>query len=359
MNRGFCYYFKSGLSTAANVVYRGGQFFRYYLYFFATIIGRLIPFFGAVFPVADMRRAKIAKNEKTLSFVRSFKGVDSANGFGTAVLSLSLELMVLLGGFAAFGMLGYGLYVLGEYIGVAVSMNNPRILAVIIALPAAVAALIFAVAVIIMFAPMPYIIDSNKNVSATGVMTAATETMRRSGKATCFLNKFIPLLIKAAYLTAAYFVLYGILHIDAITADVAIFISAGWVVIALVIYMLFAPIFTLGSDIANAMLFSDISLDPAAMNNRTKGVFIKKARENTLEGRGLDSNLYRLFDSVPPKRDSAPDTKYVPPTDYEAKMRLFTETTEPAENEDSAYESAAEVTPDETTKEINDGVDEL
>ena len=371
MDRGFLHYFGAGMRTAWRVVLKGGRFFRYYLYFFASLIGRCIPFFGAVFPVADVRKAKIAKKEGDIAVIRSFEGIESGNKFGSAVLALSIELLIILGGLAVIGAFGYGFAVLGRIIGLLADMRDPDVLAIVFAVPFIAAAVGYFIAAAVMFAPTAYVVDSHKKVTATGVMGSAVETMKRAGKITCFLNTAVPLMIKAAYLTLAWLVfelLSGITSIDPIAV---VLLCVLWLIVALAVYVVFAPVFTMAADIANTSLFEDIALDPEALDMRAKGIFVKRAEVNTLENKGLDSNLNRLFDEEEEKSFSSPDTKYVPPTDYEPKMTDYKEKTEtdtqdkaaeesekpreyviPSESEEPAAEEKAEEKTEAKTEEV-------
>ncbi len=353
MNRGFKYYFGNGMRTAAKVLYSGGGYLKYLLYYFASAIGRLIPFFGAIFWVSDIRRAKIAKREGTLTVTRAFGGVDGGNKFGATVLSVTLVILIALGGAAALCALAYGFWLFGYLLGASAAMTRPEILAAVFALPCLAGAVLFALGVGIMFAPVPYIVDSNKKVSATAVMVAATETMRRSGKFAYFLSVFVPVLVKAAYLAAAYGVLYAIVQL--VSSPVLLLIlCAVWILIALAVFAAFAPLFTLASDIAVTELFEDISLDPSALENRTKGVFVLKAHGCGADMNGLDGDLNRLFDAAPEPQDRKEDVRYVPPTDYEPKMGVFRESDDGAENEGSA-ESAESAESVEITEQDRNG----
>lgn len=321
MNRGFVYYFGKGLRLAAKAVLKSGKFLQYYVYYFMGLLGRMIPFFGAIFPVADVRRAKILEREGELTVVRPFGGVEKGSAFGTALLCIAIEMLILAGGLFVFAAVGYGLAYLGNSVGILVEMQDPEILAVIFAAPAAVAALVYTVLTLLFFAPTPYILDSNEKIGATSVLTACMETMRQGGKLTCLLNVLVPILIKAAYIGLSLLVLY---LLNGITAGILGFIVClVWILLALSGYIVFAPILTLACTIANTGLFADISLDPAALDNRTKGVFIKYSRTNRLEQSGLDSNLLNLFDNPPEPPVKPAASGYSVPSEPAPKMQEF------------------------------------
>ena len=162
MNRGFAFYFAKGMRTAAKSILKGGKLLQYYIYFFASLIGRLIPFVGMIFFVSDVRRAKIAKDEGELTILRPFGGVENGASFGAAVLSSLLLLLLLLGGLSIAAGIGYGLYIGGYAFGKAVDVNQPATLGVVFAIPAIAAALVYIVVMLLLFAPVPYIIDTNE-----------------------------------------------------------------------------------------------------------------------------------------------------------------------------------------------------
>lgn len=342
MNRGFVFYFGKGMRTAAGVLLKGGQYLQYYVYFFMRMLGICIPVFGAIFPVADVRRAKIVAREKELTVTRAFGGVETGSSFGTALLAGTIKFLVLLGGTAALCGVGALLWHLGGYVGKTVDMTNPDILAAVFTAPAALAALVYAVAVLLLFAPLSYVLDSNKKIGATAALTASEETMRQGGKVTCFLNTAIPLLIKLAFAALAVGVMFPIARMSSETASMVLTIV--WILIVAVVYLVFAPLFTVASDVANACLFQDISLDPAAMNNRTKGLFITRCRtENSLQSKGRDERLEDLFEKSG-EAVTPPDTKYVPPTDWQERMGVYDPAADPKDGTDGSAQTTGEGT---------------
>lgn len=117
MNRGFAFYFAKGVRTAAKTILKGGKLLQYYIYFFASLIGRLLPIIGMNFFVSDVRRAKIAKDEDDLVILRTFGGVEKGASFGTAVLSGLIVLLLLLGGLCIAAAIGGLLFLLGRAVG--------------------------------------------------------------------------------------------------------------------------------------------------------------------------------------------------------------------------------------------------
>lgn len=300
MNRGFAFYFAKGMRTAAKSILKGGKLLQYYIYFFAGLIGRLLPFVGMIFFVSDVRRAKIAKDEGDLTILRPFGGVEKGASFGAAVLSSLLLLLLLLGGLSIAAGIGYGLYIGGYAFGKAVDVNPPAILGVVFAIPAIAAALVYMIALLLLFAPVPYIIDTNEKIGASAALTASVETMRRGGKLTCFLNVVVPLLIKSAYCGLVYGIWWGLMLLVGYKIVVLVSVSIVWAAIALVGYIVFAPVFTLATTVANTCLFEDISLDPAALDNRTKGVFVKRSRiHDRTDPAALENDLLDLFETEP------------------------------------------------------------
>ena len=347
MNRGFKYYFGRGMRTAVGTLLKGGKYFRYYAYFFAALLGRAVPIAGCLIPVADVRRAKTARDERELTVARSFGGVETGCSVGTAILVSLIKGLVTAGGAIACIALGALLFFAGTLLGTAVGMANARLLGIILAIPAALAAAAYVICVLLMYAPTAYMIDSFKNSHATGVLTAASETMRRGGKTTLFLNTAVPLLIKAVYLAAVGGVYYVLTLISAPVASVLLIVL--WLIISLGVYVVFAPVFTITGAVANVCLFDDIALDPESMNNRTKGLFITRcSTSGSLADKGRDASIESLFDSAEESAEP-PDTRYVPPTDYAEKMHVFKPEDE-AETEDRE-DTAADVNADRPAEE--------
>ncbi len=322
MNRGFGYYFVTSIRTSAKTVLKGGNIFKYYIWFFARLLGTFIPFLNAIFPVAAVRQAKIAKTDGEIAVIRSFGGVESWRSFGTVLLTMTLKGLIYIGGLLVIAAIDAVLGFLGVVIGIAAGMKDYIILAVAFAAPAAIAIVIYSFALVLLFAPTSYLLDSNsEKAGATATLTAAVETMRRGGKFTCFLNAFVPYAIVAVYLgivSAVTFVLYS--FIGGVAGSLA---AVFWALIAFAALVAFAPVFALTARSANNELFRDIALEPTALDNRAKGVFIKKVRTNVLAQKGLDSDLLNLFDSTE-KAESVPKfTSYSEPGKPKRKVKTY------------------------------------
>ena len=340
MNRGFSFYFRRGFTIAWRAMLKQGKYLRYYVYCLAGLIGRCIPVFGALFPVTDVRRAKLLRDEGDMAVSRAFGGVETGNAVGTTMLAVIVKWLIIAGGMLAFCAIGALLGFFGYLIGLGAGMKNPYILAGVIAAPFAIAAIVYAVGALIWYAPLAYIIDSNKDLRLSGVLTASTETMRRGGKMTCFLNAAVPFIIKAAYVALALLVTYLItfLPVSVFTFLLELF----WILIAIVVFAIFAPVFTLTATVANTCLFDDIALDPASLNNRTKGLFITECKvDGALSAKGRDGTLESLFDKAEMHVEHA-DTRYVPPTDYVEKMRVYNPNAENAAADAQAEEKKSE-----------------
>jgi hypothetical protein len=322
MNRGFGYYFAKNIKAAAKTVLKGGNIFRYYVWFFAKLIGTFVPFLNAIFPVASVRMAKIAKTDGEISVIRSFGGVESWRSFGTVLLTMALKGLIFLGGLLVIAAVGVALGFLGAVIGTAAKMREPVLLAVVFAAPAAVAIVIYSFALVLLFAPTSYLLDSNsEKTGATATLTAAVETMRRGGKLTCFLNVCVPYVVIVAYLGAVSMFTFMLLSLFG--GNIGKLVAIIWALVALAAFVALAPVFTLGSIMANNELFRDIALEPSALDNRVKGVFIKKASVNTLKSQGLDSDLLNLFDSAEKAEPVAKFTSYTEPGESARKVKTY------------------------------------
>ena len=336
VNRGFQNYFKTAMRSATSAILKGGKIFRYYAYHCVSLIGYLIPLLNAIFPVANVRHAKIVKEEGQMPFARAFGGIDTGNAFGTAMLTFLIKYLIILGGVVVIGLIGGLLFVIGGFIASVTNMSQPQLLQIIFAAPAAIAEVIYVIVMLITYAPAAYIVDSNTNMRATEVLAASAETMRRDGKRTYFLNVFIPMLIRVAYVGLVTAVIYALMQIG--NYDVRVWSCVVVGIITLIPYLIFSPVLTLTTAIANNSLYEDIALDPASMSVSTKGVMIKRCSiNNSLADKGRDSNLEALFDSAPTVINTAPpDTKYVPPTDRAEKLRVYKEeVAEPTETNES------------------------
>ena len=344
MNRGFFEYFSKGLRTSASLLLKGGKYVRYYLYYFMSLLGRCIPVVGSVFWVADVRRAKIALREKELTVLRPLESVDTGRSFGTAVLSFWWQSLVFLGGLIAIGLLGALLFLCGRWIAWNLELQTLWVLPVVFLLPAIIAAAGYMLSMFLLFAPTAYLIDSGSKAGASCILAASVETMRRAGKGTYFLNVLVPQLCKAAYGGIAGLVFYLLSGLGSAASNAVASAVAGtvWAIVAIGLYIVFAPVLDLASSIANVQLFDDIAIDAETMNDRVKGLFVKRcAVGNALADKGRDESLESLFAKTPTERTDPPDTRYVPPTDWADKMKTFTDDDESgATDENGAQQSA-------------------
>ena len=122
MHRGFKFYYREGLKSSGNTIYRNKCFFRYILYFLAEFFGRILIIFNPHFNIANMRQGYVARKSNQLNFSSSFRNVGRRVPLGTYILTLCLEALILLAGIAAaaiiaaaLGALGYGISKIASY----------------------------------------------------------------------------------------------------------------------------------------------------------------------------------------------------------------------------------------------------
>lgn len=328
MNRGFGYYFNKNVKAAAKTVLHGGNLFKFYVSFFTWILYLIIPFLNAVTPVVSARRAQIASEENTVSPLRELSSADGGKSFGAALLCGVIRLFVTVGGLMVFAALGALLGYVGYAIGISVQISNPYLLPVIFAIPAAICAIVYLIATALLFAPCGYLLNSHSGkVSATSVLNASVQTMKRGGKGTCFLNAFVPYLIIGAMSSIASGGLYVINYLMRFS-EYALIACAVWIAVAAIIIMVFAPVFVLTHTMCNYDLFKDIALDPTALYNSDKGVFIKRVKTNTMSARGLDSNLAELFERTSESVIRS-DTAYSSPFEQSRQMHEYDPNAQP------------------------------
>ena len=200
------------------------------------------------------------RKENRLDFSSSFAKV--GRQFGTYLLTLCFEGLILLAGITAaailaavLGSIGYGISKIADY-------ENYRLLILMFAAPAAVILALYLFVSLLIFSPTAYIIANNEGVSAGETIGACYRSMINNGKFTVFFSYFVSGLLKSLYLAAfgigGYFVLTMF-----IPENYFLLALIGWVIISFAGYLTFAPILTLTNRVVKEHLFEDIVLDPA------------------------------------------------------------------------------------------------
>ena len=295
MHRGFIYYYREGLKSSRKTIYRNRCFFRYILYFLAEFFGRILIFFNPHFNIANIRQGYLIRKSNQFNFSSSFRNVGHRVSFGTYVLTLCLEGLILIAGIIAIALLAAILGSIGYGVSKIASYENYRLFILMFAAPSVPVLVLYVVVNLLIFSPTAYIIANNNGISAGETIGACYRTMINNGKMTVFLSYFISSLIKLLYLGALGVGGYFVIKLF-IPEKYFVVSLIGLSVIALAGYITFAPILTLANRVVKEHLFEDIVLDPVTAARINEKVNLSVCNGKKLKAEAASRNLASLFE---------------------------------------------------------------
>ena len=294
MNKGFAYYFRQAFKTAAQTVWKNKNLLKGMLYFFTTLVARLTVVLGAMVSLADVRQAKIAKNQRTVDIPQSFTKA-SQRPLWTMIVAVVLEALIYLGGFLLVSVVCGAIFALGLGIAQFVGSGSVNIILIIFAVPCLIIYAVYSIIFITIFSPTAYVIDSNPELSAGDVVSVCVSSMTNRGKLTVFLCIFIPSLVIGVVLgiIVGGFVLLSILLTG---QSYLTLLMVVWAVVSVLLLGFTVPAFTITKNLSLVLLFEDIALDPVNARKRTAGINIKKISGARVDREEVADNLSALFD---------------------------------------------------------------
>ena len=294
MNKGFAYYFRQAFKTSVQTIWKNKNVINSMLYFFMSLIARLTVIFGGMISLADVRQAKIARNERTVDVPQSLSKA-SQKPFWTMFVATVIEVLMYLGGFLLVSVVCGAIFSLGLIISQFVALKYVKLIYVIFAVPCLIIYLIYTIIVVAVFSPTAYVIDSNPELPAGEVVSVCVSSMKSRGKTTVILSVFVPLLIMLliAGVCAAGFVLI-LLYLRG--RKYTMLLMLVWAIASLLILGFTIPVITMTCNLSQVLLFEDIALDPVNARKRTAGINIKKISGAKLDREEIADNLDALFD---------------------------------------------------------------
>lgn len=294
MNKGFAYYFRQAFKISAKTVWKNKNLLKSVLYFFTSLVARLTVILGAMVSLADVRQAKIAKNQQKIDIPQSFNKA-SQKPLWTMVVASVLEFLMYIGGFLLVSIVCGAIFGLGLIIAEFVGRANYSLICIIFAVPCLIIYAVYTIIVLIMFAPTAYVIDSNPSISAGDAVSVCISSMKYRGKTTTFMCVFIPALIIGA---VAGVCAGGFALVISLFAGNSLIIPLMllWGIVSAVLLGLTVPTFNMTGNLALVLLYEDIALDPVNAQKRTAGINIKKISGARVDREEIADNLTALFD---------------------------------------------------------------
>ena len=355
MNRGFKTYFKEGLLKSYKTFKKKGNYLRYYLYWIASMVGKVIPFVSSAFLLSDVRIARLAKNHEQIAVARSFESTDNRESIRTMIWTSVIVGLLFISGVLFIGVFGFLSYLLAQSI---ITASNSSAASILI-FPAVILLLVFMALYPLFMAPTSYIVDTNNEIGVSNVIFNSIDSMKRTGKWTYTLINIVGLLPGLLIFTVG--IILFIILVQ--TSDIGFIIGSLLLFLFMALVLIVGPVFGMAGRIATILLFEDIVLDDFNRTKNISGVNIQKVKYSKLnkndKSQMLASQLVGLFDDVEEQTEVVETTEEVEQTEVvEEQTEVVEEETEEVEQtevveeETEVAEEQTEVA--ETTEEVQE-----
>ena len=354
MNKGFAYYFRQAVKLSSKAIYRNKNVLKSILYFCTSLVALATVVFGAAIPLANVRQAKICKNQQTVDVAQSFTKA-SKKSFWTMVVAFGIELLIYIGGFIMLSVVCAAIFAVGLTIAQFVDTRYFVLICIIFAVPDLIIYAVYSIIVLTVFSPTAYVIDTNPDLSAGDVVSVCVSSMKSRGKFTVCLCVFVPVLIVgliASVLGGGY------AAITLLTLGTKFFILAItlWSIVTAVVLGLTVPLFVMVKNTSLVLLFEDIALDPANARRRTAGINIKRIDGAKLDREEVADNLEALFDTgidaPSPSPDELQRKRKKSKKQYAQPAAEAAEPVQSAEEEQTVFEEIDEYPEDAATAQV-------
>ena len=368
MNRGFKYYFRKGIKASGKTMVKNKNYIKYFLYGIAEIIGRMLILPGLIFDLANVRLAKLVRDEQNITISDTFKSGSKAKSLWTLVLVYLMMGILFVTGATFIVILTAICALIGAAFGVAFGEDVIAIMAILFAVPGVIVLIVYSIIAPFYMTPATYIIDSDENATMATVLKKCFKAMRKTGKRTTFHNYLMPALIKVAYIivygviTGIFFALTMLLKEMEVISKVCYLVTLIVFLIAVAGYIFGAPILSLTTKVANYSLCEDLVENPEG-NKKVNGLYVKKFEKRYVPVKSLESSLTLLFDETEDENiilkenlkqaKSEPNVEDTNNTDLENNNDV-----EEASDVENNVEATTEEAPVEETQSVTEKVQE-
>ena len=304
MNRGFAFYFRNAMKSSAAAIWKNKNMLQVLMYFLTELVARVTVLFSAIFDLANIRQAKIVQEKGKMDIPETLQVATKGKPLWTMVLSIIAEAFIFLGGALLIAIVT-GILLLIGFIVCSV-VHGPQYIMWLFCIPGGLVFLVYALIMVLIFSPTPYIIETNPNLGVYETVKICFDTMKGRGKATAFLNFFIPSLIEGIIVMICITGFNLIKYL--MPGPYTIFVLTAWIIFSVVFFLLTVPMFDLAKKVAQKSLFEDIALDPANARKRTAGINIKVCNGVKFQKSEIKGNLVALFDETQTDSIPAPDS---------------------------------------------------
>ena len=294
MNKGFAYYFRQAFKMSAQTIWKNKNVIKSMLYFFMSLVARLTVILGAMFDLADVRQAKIAKNQRTVDVPQSLSKA-SQKPLWTMIMARLIEILMYIGGLLLVSLVCGAVFALGLVITQFVAARYATLILIIFAVPCLIIYLVYTIIVVAVFSPTAYVIDSNPTLSAGEAVSVCVSSMKSRGKMTVILSVFVPafiMLLAMGVCACGFLLIWFLLGGQKYT----LLLMLLWTLVSILILGLTLPVFNMTQNLSLVLLFEDIALDPVNAQKRTAGINIRKISGARVDREEIADNLNALFD---------------------------------------------------------------
>ena len=292
MNRGFKTYYKEGIHSAFLTLRKKENFIKYYLHLFMNLFGRILfALLSPAFDLANVRLAKMVRMHKKIEVSSTFESTNKIKTFWTTFVSSMLIGLMFLAGTIMILVVEAFIVLLGLLLS-NYDYNVGMYFIIFLSIPVVIGLIIYFILFPLYFAPLVYVVDSVEEVGASVAVVKSIEAMKHNGKKTYFAINLVTSIINSVYLGfAAMFVTLLFNNSEMIVAIIALIIFVA-------VYIIFAPVINLGSQVACVSLFEDIVFDKYNENKVAKGVYVKSSKTVKATVENYQDKLVRMFDDV-------------------------------------------------------------
>lgn len=259
MNKGCIAYFGEGLKTAKNTFFKNKKnFFKYYLYLMASVLGSIFIVTMPIFFLANVRLAKIAKEKNEIEVLNSLEGADHPKRWWTLLVTNYLWEILVIAGAAAIALCVVPTV---PFISSLAFLKSPIAVGVftyLILFVLYVVLYIYLIIASLHFKPVNYIIDKDENLGVSEVLKTSYRSMNKDGKVTYFLIDLLyGIICGAVFFLLGIFLIVLILLGSKMPAVGGIILSI-FTGLLIAVILFFLPFFTLGHSVSMVSLFDDV-----------------------------------------------------------------------------------------------------
>ena len=307
MEKKFKDYYISGLKNSYNALYRRKtNLFKYYICLFIYILS--IPLF-ILKPVINMAIFKLGEqiNENNdIDLTSVVKSSDNPKNYFTVFFAGLIKILIILGIILVLAAIG-GLLALIGYAIISFTGKMDYLFILLFASPALLAIVIYLFFIPLIYVETGYIVNSNNDINASNVLNISFNAYKKEGKRMRFGIILVNSLIKLFYLAIVGIGAALLIKMKE-NNDNIIWFTILIVIVALIPYLIYAPIFTLGTISSLTALNDDVVKDTLTSVVAATNVKFSIPKKD-IEDLTVEEKLSYMFDNIDNLKPSIKDLR--------------------------------------------------